>query len=169
MRVRITKEKFWKIMDWLMVPILGSLSYFFITEAWTNYRFGRTNMSVDEVPLQEIPTMTMCLDDRKPSPRKWLSFQNIPHEIHYFKTRQTTSQLYATIEPQEGEKRLNESLLLTSMKLQEGKNQVDGNEVIILTKLQWCYSVTFKVGNFDEEDQSLRVVKVVFPKNGKIY
>ena len=126
-------------------------------------------MSVDEVPLQEIPTMTMCLDDRKSSPRNWLSFQNIPHEIHYFKTRQTTSQLYATIEPQEGEKRLNESLLLASMKLQEGKNQVNGNEMIILTKLPWCYSVTFKVGTFDEEDQALRVVKVVFPKNGKIY
>ena len=149
MRIRITKEKVWKIVDWLMVPILGSLSYFFITEAWTDYRFGRTNISIDEVPLQEIPTMTMCLDDRKSSPRNWLSFQYIPHRIFYYKTHKTTLQL------------------LESIELQEGENRLNGNETIILTKLQWCYSVTFKVQNFDEEHQSLRVVKIVFPKRSE--
>ena len=148
MKVRITKEKVWKILDWLMVPILGSFSYFFITEAWTNFRFGRTNMSVDEVPLQGIPTMTICLNDRKSSPRNWIRFEKIPHEIHVSKFHWKSRQL-------------------TSIQLQVGKNHLNSNETIILTKLQWCYSVTFKVENFDEQYLDRWIVKVVFLKKWK--
>ena len=147
MRIKITKEKVWKILDWLMVPILGSFSYLFITEAWTNFRFGRTNMSIDEIPLQETPTMTVCLDDRKSSPRKWLSFEKIPHEIYYYKMHKTSGQLLASIQ------------------LHEGENHLNNNEVIILKKMQWCYAVTSIAEKYDEERQYYRLVKVVLLKD----
>ena len=155
MKIRITKEKVFKILDWLMVPILGSFSYFFITEAWTNFRFGRTNMAIDEIPLQGIPTITMCLDDRKSLRTKWLSFEKIPHEIYFYKLHRTPDQL------------------LTSIQLHEGENHLNHNETIMLKKLKWCYSVTYKAENYDEVHQYDWMVKVVFLKKlaqkGNIY
>ena len=50
-RIKISKERFWKILDFMMVLILGSLTYFFAIDAWSDYRLGRTNMSTEEVPI----------------------------------------------------------------------------------------------------------------------
>ena len=44
----------------MMIPILGSLSYFFVIEAWNDYRLGKTNMAFDEIPIQGQPTVVIC-------------------------------------------------------------------------------------------------------------
>ena len=62
MKLKTSRDQVFKILNWMMIPILGSLSYFFVIEAWSDYRAGRTNMSYDEIPIQGQPTVVICPD-----------------------------------------------------------------------------------------------------------
>ena len=63
MKLKIRRDQLFKILDWMMIPILGSLSYFFIIEAWNDYRLGKTNMSFEEIPFQGQPIVVICADN----------------------------------------------------------------------------------------------------------
>ena len=63
MKLKTSRDQVFKILNWMMIPILGSLSYFFVIEAWSDYRAGRTNMSYDEIPIQGQPTIVICADN----------------------------------------------------------------------------------------------------------
>ena len=63
MKLKTSRDLVFKILNWMMIPILGSLSYFFVIEAWSDYRAGRTNMSYDEIPIQGQPTVVICPDN----------------------------------------------------------------------------------------------------------
>ena len=60
MQLKMRRDQVFKILNWMMIPILGSLSYFFVIEAWNDYRLGKTNMSFDEIPIQGHPTVVIC-------------------------------------------------------------------------------------------------------------
>ena len=146
-KIKINKEKFWKILDLTMVLILASLTYFFAIEAWSDYRLGRTNMSTDEVPIERQPTMVICLGNPKRPDRRF-RLDDLGVELHYY------------IVP--------ESELMgehfTSVKLKEGLNYFK-DEIIELNKMKYCYEITTKpVENYKHQPKLNRVVKLLFPK-----
>ena len=59
--MKINRELFFKILDYVLVLVLASMSYFFVIEAWYDYKEERTNMSTGRIPIQEHPTMTVCV------------------------------------------------------------------------------------------------------------
>ena len=65
MKLKMRRDQVFKTLNWIMIPILGSLSYIFVIEAWSNYRAGKTNMSYDEIPIQGQPTVVICANNYK--------------------------------------------------------------------------------------------------------
>ena len=132
----------------MIVPILGSFTYFFVSEAWNDYRFGRTNLSFDEIPVEGHPTMVICLGHpTSPNhlPLAWFE----PEELYYFKG------LYE-----------NFPISMRSMKLKFGDNYLD-DENIVLKSVGYCYSITPKpLENYYHKKQEVRYVKIVFPNHG---
>ena len=68
----------------MIVPILGSFTYFFVSEAWNDFRFGRTNLSFDEVPVEGHPTMVICME-HPISDRHYPLARLEPIELYYYK------------------------------------------------------------------------------------
>ena len=135
----------------MIVPILGSFSYFFVTEAWSNFRFGRTNLSFNEVPEEKHPTMVICMNHPHSPyhfPLVWLE----PIELYYYKTPNDNLVSNST----------------SSMKLKFGHNYfVDEN--IVLSQVGFCYSITPKpLENYHHKKQERRSVKIVFPNEETI-
>ena len=133
----------------MIVPILGSFTYFFVSEAWSNFRFGRTNLSFDEVPVEGHPTMVICMSHPSSHyhfPLAWL--ESI--ELYYYKVPQDNLVSNST----------------SSMKLKFGDNYfVDEN--IVLSQVGFCYSITPKpLENYRHKKQERRYVKIIFP-NGE--
>ena len=150
-RIKISKERLWKILDLTMVLILGSLTYFFAIEAWSDYRLGRTNMSTDEVPIERQPTMVICLGNPKQPDRRF-KLDDLDVELHYY------------IVPESEEMGKN----FTSVKLKEGLNYYK-DEIIELNKMKYCYEITTKpVANYKHQSKLNRVVKLLFPKFSEI-
>ena len=146
-RIKVSKERFWKILDLMMVLILGSLTYFFAVEAWSNYRLGRTNMSTDEVSIERQPTMIICLGNPKQPDRRF-KLDDLGVELHYHIVQH--SQRF-------GDK-------FTSVKLKEGLNYYK-DEIIELNKMKYCYEITTKpVQNYEHESKLYRAIKLIFPK-----
>ena len=145
-QLKISRDTFWRILNWMIVPIFGSLSYFFVSEAWSNHRFGRTNLSFDEVPVEGHPTMVICMEhpisDRH-FPLAWLE----PIELYYYKVP------YENLV----------SGSISKMKLEFGNNYLD-DENIVLSQVGFCYSVTPKpLENYHHKKRETRYVKIVFP------
>ena len=145
-RTKISRDTFWQILNWMLVPILGSLSYFFVSEAWINHRFGRTNLSFDEVPVNGHPTMVICMNhptSRYHFPLDWLE----PIELYYYKVPQDNLV----------------SNSLSSIKLKFGDNYLD-DENIVLSQIGFCYSITPKpLENYHHINQEKRYVNIAFP------
>ena len=146
-QLKISRDTFWRILNLMIVPILGSFSYFFVSEAWINFRFGRTNLSFDEIPVEGHPTMVICFE-HPTSPYHyaldWLS----PIELYYHKL------------PHEN---VNNSM--TSMKLKFGDNYFD-DENIVLSHLGYCYSITPKpLETYRHKKQETRFVEIFFPNH----
>ena len=139
--MKITRDILWKILNWTIVPILGSFSYFFITEAWTNYNFGKTNMSFDELVIPEQPAVTLCIDNPKSSMEKRLSLRTLYFEVYYYKHFDWANSNY------------------TRIKLEEGENELDG-EIITFTKMQWCVSISTE--NYQHVDFEERLIAISF-------
>ena len=145
-RIKISKERFWKILDLTMVLILGSLTYFFAIEAWSDYRLGRTNMSSDEVPITGQPTMIICLGNPKKPDRRY-KLDDLGVELHYYKVHETevTGKNF------------------TSVKLQEGSNFFK-EEIIEMNRMKYCYEITTKpTKHYQHQIQMYRAVKLIFP------
>ena len=150
-RIKISKERLWKILDLTMVLILGSLTYFFAIEAWSNYRQGRTNFSTDEVPIERQPTMIVCLGNPK-KPDQRFKLDDLDVELHY----------YIVPEAEIGGENF------TSVKLKEGLNYYK-DEIIELNKMKYCYEITAKpVENYKHQSKLYRAVKLLFPENSEI-
>ena len=131
----------------MIVPILGSFSYFFVSEAWNNHRFGRTNLSFDEIPVEGHPTMVICLEHPTSPhhlPLAWFE----PIELYFFKGPHDDF-----------------SNSMSSMKLKIGDNYLD-DENIVLKSVGFCYSITPKpLENYYHKKQEIRYVKIVFPNH----
>ena len=149
-KIKISKERFWKILDLTMVFILGSFTYFFVIEAWHDYRQGRTNMSTDKVPIERQPTMVICLGNPKEPDRRY-KLDDLDVELYYY------------IVPEWEMLGKN----FTSVKLKEGFNYYKG-EVIELNKMKYCYEITTKQTNYQHQEGQNRLVKLVFPKYSDI-
>ena len=146
-RIKISKERFWKIVDFTMVLILGSLTYFFVIEAWHDYRLARTNMSSDEVPIKGLPTMIICLGNPKQPDHRY-KLDDLGVELHYYKLHET--------EVHGGN--------FTSVKLLEGSN-VFKDEIIEMNKMKHCYEITSKpTDNYEHQSKMYRAVKLIFPQ-----
>ena len=145
-RLKISKDTFWRILNWMIVPILGSFTYFFVSEAWNDFRFGRTNLSIDEIPVEGHPTMVICMGhptSRYHFPLNWLE----PIELYYYKTPNDNLVSNST----------------SSMKLQFGENYFD-DENIVLSQVGFCYSISPKpLENYRHKKQERRSIKIVFP------
>ena len=146
-RLKISKEKFWKILNWSIVPILGSVSYVFISEAWNDYRFGRTNMSFDQVPIEEQPTITMCVGN---SNENRISMRELENVIYHYSASEELN-------------------VFVNTSLQEGENEVPGgrNETIHLRKMRHCISIKSKIKMFNQKDHPYKIVKITFPNEAK--
>ena len=146
-RIKISKERFWKILDLMMVLILGSLTYFFAIEAWSNYRLGKTNMASEEVSIEVQPTMIICLGNPKNPDRRY-KLDDLGVELHYYKLHETevTGKNF------------------TSVKLQEGSNFFK-DEIIELNKMKYCYKITAKpTQDYQHQTLMYRAVKLIFPQ-----
>ena len=146
-RLKISKEKFWKILNWSIVPILGSVSYVFISEAWNDYRFDRTNMSFDQVPIEEQPTITMCIGN---SNENRISMRELENVIYHYSASEELHEFANT-------------------SLQEGENEVPGgrNETIHLRKMQYCFSIKSTIKMFNQKDHPYKIVKITFPNEAR--
>ena len=127
----------------MIVPIFGSLSYFFVSEAWSNHRFGRTNLSFDEVPVEGHPTMIICIEHPSSPyhfPLAWLE----PIELHYYIVK------------------LHNATAPRALRLNFGDNYLD-DENIVLSSVGFCYSITPKpLENYYHKKQEIRYVKIAF-------
>ena len=147
-RIKINKERLWKILDLTMVLILGSLTYFFAIEAWSNYRMGRTNMSTDEVPIDRQPTMVICLGNPKQPDRRF-RLDDFNVELQYYMVP---------------ESKAISAKNFTSVRLKEGFNYFK-DEIIEMNKMKYCYEITTKpVRNYQHQPKMYRLVKLIFPK-----
>ena len=147
-RIKISKERFWKILDLTMVLILASLTYFFAIEAWSDYRVGRTNMSTDEVPIEKQPTMIICLGNPKQPDRRF-RLDDLNVELQYY------------IIP---ENEAGRGKSFPSVRLKEGINYFK-DEIIELNKMKYCYEITTKpTKNYQHQSMMNRVIKLLFPK-----
>ena len=130
----------------MIVPILGSFSYFFVSEAWSHHRYGRTNLSFDEVPIDGHPTMVICMGNPTSLyhfPLAWLE----PIELYYYKTPNDNLVSNST----------------SSIKLKFGDNYFD-DENIVLSQVGFCYSITPKaLEHYSHKKQERRSVKIIFP------
>ena len=141
--MKINRSKTLKILYWIIVPILASLSYFFVTEAWNNYSFGKTNMSFEEVAIKELPAVTMCIGKPTSTPDDRLFFSMFFVEIHYYKDERYHAQPL-------------------SIKLEEGENHV-GDEIVTLRKMIWCYTITTTSLSGDLDIYAKRFIRLMFP------
>ena len=147
-RIKISKDRFWKILDLTMVLILASLTYFFAIEAWSDYRVGRTNMSTDEVPIEKQPTMIICLGNPKQPDRRF-RLDDLNVELQYY------------IIP---ENEAGRGKSFPSVRLKEGINYFK-DEIIELNKMKYCYEITTKpTKNYQHQSMMNRVIKLLFPK-----
>ena len=144
-RLKLSRENFWKFLNWSIIPILGSASYFFITETWNDYRFGRTNMSVNQTPIDKQPTITMCIGSPGTLTENRISMNDVTNDIYH----------YSVIGP---------GNITATSKLQEGENEVMfRDETIVFRKMQYCYAVKSTSKNYDQKDHHFKALKVTFP------
>ena len=147
-RIKISKERLWKILDLIMVLILGSLTYFFAIEAWGNYHLGRTNMSTDEVPIERQPTMVICLGNPKQPDRRF-RLDDLNVELQYYVVPDLKARIMKNF---------------TSVRLKEGFNYYK-DEIIEMNKMKYCYEITTRPAkNYQHLSRMNRVVKLFFPK-----
>ena len=64
LKAKISRKLILEILDWVLVLTLASMSYFFVVEAWNNYKVGRTNMSSSRIPIKGQPALTICLGQK---------------------------------------------------------------------------------------------------------
>ena len=144
LKAKITRKLILKILDWVLVLTLGSMSYFFVVEAWNNYKSGRTNMSLDRIPIQKQPAMMICFGEK--GFRIPLGILN--PEFYYYK-----------IKAGEGY----DAGLNRSLALKEGENHFE-DEIIILQAKRDCFSLVSRPkGNYVHHTQEERSLKIILP------
>ena len=152
-RIKITKERAWKILDLTMVLILGSLTYFFAIEAWGDYRLAKTNMATDSVPIERQPTMVVCLGNPKQPDRRF-RLNDFNLEMQYYVVPDSIAASAKNF---------------TSVRLKEGFNNFK-DEIIEVNKMKYCYEITTKpVNNYQHQQKMHRLVKMIFPKFSDVY
>ena len=145
-RLKNNKEKLWKILNWSIVPILGSVSYFFITETWNDYRIGKTNLSFEQMPIEKQPTVTICIGRPGTLTENRISMNDVPNDIYH----------YSILGP---------GKIAATSKLQEGENEVmlHQDETIVFRKMQYCYSVKSTSKKYNQKEHQFKALKVTFP------
>ena len=145
MRCRISRERFCNTLDWIIVPILGFISIFFVTEVWQNYILEVTNISTEEVPIQEHPSITLSFGH--PLSVNRMFFEPDQFTIYYYKVNKTSSSF-------------------SFIKLYEGDNEFD-EEIIHLKRMQSVYSISAIPKNgetfIDNTKDESRLIKLKFP------
>ena len=144
----------WKTLNWIIVPILASMSYFFIKEAWNNYTFGRTNLSIDEIPIQGQPTTIICMGNPKQSDRR-VPLAHLDVNLYYYRKDQDQ-----------------EESSTKWKRLKEGPNHIQ-DEIIVLRKMKFCHAIIAKKANDDETYQhklmEKRYIRAIFPPGDALY
>ena len=49
--MRFNKERFWKIVDWMLDPVLAFISIFFVIGVLQDYFSEKTDFAIEEVPI----------------------------------------------------------------------------------------------------------------------
>ena len=146
--MKINRELFFKILDYVLVLVLASMSYFFVIEAWYDYKEERTNMSTGRIPIQEHPTMTVCVG---PWNNRLTLGHTLKAEFYYYKI---PPNLVSFTE-------------VKWRKLYEGTNHFEDEE-IVLKKMRGCYAIISRPKeNYYHKPQEKRLIKVVLPNENE--
>ena len=146
--MKINRQLVFNILDRMLVLILASLSYFFVIEAWNNYKAERTNMATGRIPIQGHPTMTICVG--RYGNRLWLDYE-LNAELYYYRIPPNWSGIKD----------------IESRKLEEGTNHFDDEE-IILKKMTDCFAVISRPKeNYQYRPQENRLIKIILPNGTK--
>ena len=150
LKAKISRKLILEILDWVLVLTLASMSYFFVVEAWNNYKVGRTNMSSSRIPIKGQPALTICLGQKGYR----VPLDVLKPELYYYKVK-------------EGEgfpRAMNESLTLT-----EGENHYK-DEIITMQKMGNCYSLISRPkGEYHHSIREERSLKIVLPNPNDYY
>ena len=82
--MRFNKEKFWKILHWMLDPVLAFISIFFVLGVLQDYISEKTDFAVEEVQIEEHPTLTLTFGHPLSLNRFFFSLSEI--DIYYYKT-----------------------------------------------------------------------------------
>ena len=124
---KINSKKVWDVVDRLLPIVLIFPSYFFIQGVWQDYVTKKSNMSYDEIAIEEQPTITLCFDEQKGEVWNRKIFDlGTDINITYYK------RIFDDV---------------TSMVLVEKDENTSpefGNEIISMRKMQSCYKITVR-------------------------
>ena len=129
--------------------VLASMSYFFVIEAWYDYKEERTNMSTGRIPIQGHPTMTICAGP--PENRLTIDWV-LKGEFYYYKIP-PNSDSFTQFEWR---------------KLYEGVNHFKDEEIILKTMIYCSAIISRPKENYQHKPQEHRLLKVVFPDENEI-
>ena len=139
--MRFNKERFWKIVDRMQDPVLAFISIFFVIGVLQDYISEKTDFAIEEVPIQEHPTMTLTFGHPLSLNRFFFNLSEI--DIFYYKSTNDESRL--------------------SVLLKLGDNHLDDKEIIHLRKGELSYSISVKpTTTFHHDKSERRFVKIVF-------
>ena len=129
---KINSKKVWYVVDRLLPIVLIFPSYFFIQGVWQDYVTKKSNMSYEELPIEEQPTITLCFDEQRGEAWNRKMFHlNTDINITY----------YRLVSDNGGDRKE------ISMVLEEKDDNTTpefGNEIISLRKMQSCYKITVR-------------------------
>ena len=127
---KINSKKVWDVVDRLLPIVLIFPSYFFIQGVWQDYVTEKSNMSYEELPIEEQPTITLCFDEQRGEAWNRKMFHlNTDINITYYK-----------LVSDNGEDRKEISMVLEER--DDNTSPEFGNEIISLRKMQSCYKIT---------------------------
>ena len=143
--MRFSKEKFWKILHWMLDPFLAFISIFFVLGVIQDYLSEKADFAIEEVPIQEYPTLTLTFGHPSSLNRFFFSLSEI--DIYYYKA--------------------SSERIWYSDPLKLGENYLDGEESIHLRKGEMSYSINVKHNTTFRQSVSQtqrvgRFIKIVF-------
>ena len=141
--MRFNKERFWKIVDLMLDPVLAFISIFFVIGVLQDYFSEKTDFAIEEVPIQEHPTISLTFGHPYSKYKFFFNLSEI--DIYYYKVTKDNVRF--------------------SGPLKEGDNYLDDSEVIHLRKSFYSYSISVKsnTSTLNHVGFERRFVKVVFP------
>ena len=58
------REKIETIIDWILFIVFVIVSFALVQDVWNQYTSKKTSMTWEEVPITELPTLTLCFGDQ---------------------------------------------------------------------------------------------------------